>query len=490
MNLNIAYNVKDVPQFPSIQFGETIPDQLKSKHNTRKGKVGLGIVRAMCLALIGQLMVERLANGYLISYRSTGDGSARIIKTIDDGSKTIWSNPNGSSAPWLLVLIEAIYQKEHQEVQNAWYQLLSKLDITQAMSELGLRQKSFEPEVKAAMLHLSDALYFAAKEAVRAEKDETLLPIDPIYDISSEIFERPQKAKKTYAVSSQEERLTRLALNGGTALLVGPTGTFKTETAKRVAITLGSQLVIVKGRPGLEDSDFFGAIVPTTAGAKFVDGPLTTAYRTAQSSKTVLIIDELMRFESYHLAGLIGALDTVTTTELTAMGISTSHNERHRVLELPNGERIAAPVSQLTIIATTNLGDDYQQAGQGIDAALMGRFNVTLDFDYAPEAVALEIYKTVSQNDYLANQVLLTEKWTRANTAESGGLLQREANPRVVIAWLEEITRCLDNNLALEEAIQEAATITLIPYCVARTSNGKLDPSAVQLLRDHLEETA
>src|SRR5690606_19079700 len=86
-----------------------------------------------------------------------------------------------------------------------------------------------------------------------------------------------------------------------------PTGTFKTETGKQLALTTDARLVTLKGAAGIEDRDFWGSIVPTEHGPKWVDGPLTKAFRSAQKNKTVLLIDELLRFEPLYANVLVGA---------------------------------------------------------------------------------------------------------------------------------------------------------------------------------------
>jgi MoxR-like ATPase len=499
INLNTAFTqTAPVNAFPNLTSREIIPSNVKSRHNGKStGQLGLGVARAIARVLTHDIQIEVQGNGkqILIEYRtSAADGQIKRLCIDFETNLKGWTSEGkgfGATAPYLLALVECLWERdEANEVYQGWWSLLRVLEAngvkgTPFFDTNKVAQISGIPTVRETMLHLCDALYFHTK-AVRTERGVGLgaLP-DLSNDDSVQLFEAPKK-QTSLPSGGHQHRLERLAAFGGTALLVGPTGTFKTETAKRVALEGGAALVVVKGRPGLEDRDFFGGVVPTPDGPRFIDGPLSQAYRRAQTRKTVLIVDELMRFESYHLAALVGALDSVSPSELEAMGLTPILQERHRVLELPTGERLAAPVSQLTIFATTNLGDDYSQAGGQLDAALLGRFNLTLEFNYAPDHISLGIYTQIAGKT-LAEVVLAVEHWTRENTAAKGGLLQREANPRVVIAWLEEALRCIGGGMPEHAALIDAAQVTIMPFCVARDGTGQLDFGAVRLFVDFLE---
>jgi hypothetical protein len=88
--------------------------------------------------------------------------------------------------------------------------------------------------------------------------------------------------------------------------------------------------------------------------------------------------------------------------------------------------------------------------------------------------------------------MLEIEKWTRTNTNESGGLLLREANPRVIISLIEELGRLRTAQNATSEPdandVVDAAEVTVVPFCVPRLANGRLDEEAARLLRDAIKD--
>jgi hypothetical protein len=111
----------------------------------------------------------------------------------------------------------------------------------------------------------------------------------------------------------------------------------------------------------MTDREFYGDIVPiaTAQGKEYVavDGPLTEAWRLAQSgTPTTLILDELPRFDAFYLAPLLEALDRISGAELRHMaGVADPEaidpDATYRMLRLPSGERLAADTTYLSAVA-------------------------------------------------------------------------------------------------------------------------------------------
>lgn len=172
------------------------------------------------------------------------------------------------------------------------------------------------------------------------------------------------------------------------------------------------------------------------------------------------------------------------------MGVPHLEEGRYYLLRLKNGELVWAPVKNVLFIATTNLGDGYIQAGQSIDTALLGRFNLHLDLEYADPIVTVALYERLSSDPQLAAHLYGIEVDTRANHVSRSGLLEREANPRVVISWLEAVLALVEDGWERHEAFRQAAETTLIPFCVPRNDFGRLESTALEDLRRVLNEQA
>lgn len=291
-------------------------------------------------------------------------------------------------------------------------------------------------------------------------------------------------------------RMTRWVKRGLNILLVGPTATFKTTDALTAATRAGAYIVMVGGRPGMEDRDLFGGIYPTSEGPEWIDGPVTEAFAKASSGvQTVLVLNELTRFEPLHLGAMIGALDDVSAHTARQMGITVPQDspDRYYALRLPNGEVIHCPTQFLSVIGTTNIGSDYLTA-QELDTALLRRFDRQEDVPYADEGRAVKMIESRCGNAYLAAAAYGLEVRTRSEVQGRGqdteGLLQREMNPAISAALAQEAVDLMDEGLSLPEAFTQAATVTAVPFCVPRLTTGTLDPAARERLNELIAEIA
>ena len=289
-------------------------------------------------------------------------------------------------------------------------------------------------------------------------------------------------------------RLSRWIRGGQNVLLTGPTATFKTTDALTAATNAQAYIVMVGGRPGMEDRDLFGGTYPTPQGPQWVDGPVTEAFAKASSGTlTALVLNELTRFEPLHLGAMIGALDDVSAKTAQQMGVNVPDDDtRYYALRLPNGELIHCPTQFLSVIGTTNIGSDYLTA-QEIDTALLRRFHRHEDVPYADEARAQAMIAR-GNDPILASAAYQLEVATRSQVQGRGmdeeGLLQREMNPAVSHALAQEATELAREGLNLNEAFRQAAECTCIPFCVPRLPSGVLDPAAAERLRDLITEIA
>jgi len=323
----------------------------------------------------------------------------------------------------------------------------------------------------------------------------------PRKEVTSWLYD-PNRERPVYtAVASPlVNRIARWIRQGENILLTGPTATFKTTSAIQATVLEKASLVMVGGRPGLEDRDLFGGLYPSEKGApEWVDGPVTLAFAQASAgTKTVLLLNELTRFEPMYLGAMIGALDDTDERGLASMGITGVPAGRYYALRLPNGELIYAPTEHLSVIGTTNLGQDYITA-QALDAALMRRFNRHVEVPYADEEQALKVILASCPDDHLARITYQLEVHSREQVPQSGsrgdgsrgeeGLLAREMNPSVSAALAKETHALIhEEGLEPEMAFFEAAQTTAVPYCVPRMASGALEPAARERFEDLIRE--
>jgi nitric oxide reductase NorQ protein len=526
MSLNFfrfAYGLSTCPAWPALSKGDVVPDHLKSRYANpgRDSKVGLGLVKAVAATLTGD-----------VTFFVHGDDVATCYESNTGGRHTAWSNERSDGtrgwyeaarmqAPVLLCLAEAVLMDPplHEEVRERWWQLIDVLQRAlpgerPPYSEGRLANVSHRSDASEAMMALTDGIYFAIKEAsadgrvsiesgggANAGAPQHLPAVD-----HRRLFE-PEVPTPLMAAGSRGilRTLVGLARAGGTALLIGPTGTLKTSTAKRAALDTGARLVVLKGRPGIEDRDFIGGVYPGMSGPVWVDGPVTAAFRAAQEGPVIFLVDELLRFNPLYLGALVGLLDPYDEDELRAMGVDPVGSGTHLLAELPTGERVPTPAASLTLIATTNIGDDYVQATH-LDAALLRRFEVVVDVERADAEVARTIYAGEFGDD-VAEVLVDIEAFTHENLARDGGLLARPANPGVLINLARAVIRGLgmpsergsecegdpapgdpavSDPASGEDAWRSAAQVTLAPYCADREPDGRLDPAGAALLTDEV----
>ena len=175
------------------------------------------------------------------------------------------------------------------------------------------------------------------------------------------------------------------------------------------------------------------------------------------------------------------------------MGIQGVPAGRYYALRLPNGDLIYAPTEYLSVIGTTNLGQDYITA-QALDAALMRRFHRHVEVPYADEEQALKVILASCSDDHLARVTYQLEVHSREQVPQNGsrseeGLLAREMNPSVSAALAKETYALIhEEGLEPEAAFFEAAQTTAVPYCVPRMASGALEPAARERFEDLIRE--
>jgi MoxR-like ATPase len=486
----MAFNHKQCHQWPSLKAKQEIPVGLRHPLSLAKeakpSVVGLGLVSGICKLLLGEVSLGKAERHLSVTY-SSSNGDSRVVSSEladpKDTTKRVWLQTTGTHALTLLAVAEGVVFDTLPDVVLTWHDLLNVLYLTLGKrppySERQLLTASFDTLCTDTMMRLTDTIYRTVSQAVKKgnldDADDTAMAY-PTLSLET-LYAQTAPQDLGASEHSVKETLVDLIFAGGTALLLGPTGTLKTETAKAACLESKVALVVIKGRVGLEDRDFYGGIYPVGRSVKFVDGPLTRAFRSAQEQKTALLVDELLRLEPHYLNAFIGVLDSYTPQELCAMGLKPLTQERHYLLEVPTGESLVAPCSQLSVIATSNLGGDYLQA-QNIDAALLGRFALQIDMLYLAQTELQTFYQAQIGDTKLAEALVTLELFTRESTTETHGLLARAANSRVMLNAAGEYQRQLARGRVKGSAFTKALGLTLVPFCVPRTGSGGLEECA------------
>lgn len=494
---SVLYNLKETSFFPSLQPRQPIPDGLKSRHAQpgRPSVVGMGIVKGI---------VGVLTRTAAVAWSGVGGWAATIDSDSTPGLRyqlgtdgpDPWSLPRAGTS--YLAAAAGLYAAldptgPDDEVDTRWQQLLLalRLALSHGAPYTGdeLIRASGRVQVQEAMMALSDAVYFYVKRVNPLIRDEAW-PLPPI-NIDPRLW-RPHSTPAAAVATTPLAVLGRLIRRGGTALLYGPTGSGKTTGAKQACLAAGARLVVVKGRPGLDDRQLYGGVYPTNDHFQWVDGPLAQAWRLAAHEPVVLLIDELARLDPYHLAALIGALDRLSGNELRAvldhaeLAAITSIDDAadYYLLNLPNGDRLVTACRNLTIVATTNLGADYVQVQQSFDAALLRRFAVQLHVERLEAPLRQQALSACGVPPDLAERITALEDYTTLQTGAHGGLLQRELNLGTALAWADEACALVDEGLAWDAALTLALSYTIAPFCCPRLSDGSLEAAAADVLLD------
>ena len=174
--------------------------------------------------------------------------------------------------------------------------------------------------------------------------------------------------KKKHAGIGLKDFLERYAF-AKHILLAGPAGASKTYSATKWVDEQGYASEFIAGSSALEAIDLLGYWIKGGDGnLVWLDGALTAAFRKAETQKTVLLFDELLRVPARELSILVGAL--------TPDSVGNYRLRTNRLVDEKDGigetETLVIPMGNLHVIATTNVGADYDV--DSIDVALQDRF--------------------------------------------------------------------------------------------------------------------
>lgn len=244
-------------------------------------------------------------------------------------------------------------------------------------------------------------------------------------------------------------------------LFEGERGAGKTVAARSFARVNRYRKVEFGGHEGVEAPDMLGFLVPLNKDAMvWKDGAISEAFRAAQTEKTVLIIDELLRVPQRQLSVLLTALSPDEGYYVLRTG---------RVIGTVDGvateETLTCPVENLCVVATTNVGAEY--AVDEIDPALAERFVILRKDTTVPELK--RILGLIAKEKKLPAAVVskCVNFYTKMTESRARGLVKHAPTTRTLARSLE---------LAKSEDDVKRAVKSQVLLWVARNSEGQPVP--------------
>lgn len=287
-----------------------------------------------------------------------------------------------------------------------------------------------------------------------------------------ELTKAVEAAKKSGGNIGLDGFINRYAFNNH-ILLAGPRGVGKTYKVTQYADEHHAEVVQLNGHNGIEAIDVLGYNTKDDKGNFiWLDGPLTEAFRLAQTGQVILIIDELLRIKSRELNIFISALTPNASKQFV---LNTS-----RVIDVIDGvgrtEVLKVPMENLWVVATTNVGSDYDT--DDIDLALADRF-ITFDV-LMQESVIHAILSNVNAENHNFDEAHVNTLVTFFNKIE--GLVKAQELPHGIN------TRHLSKVIQLAKDPKEFKSylFDFVANVVSRQTDGNLNEAEVKIYKDTL----
>lgn len=203
-----------------------------------------------------------------------------------------------------------------------------------------------------------DALESAINEPPTAFLETPSVPETPFVEIKAGSFDPSDPLVKAfeYYLGPDIEHKTPM-------LVLGDQGSSKTYTARAYGRNRGFDKYVEAGcHSGMEAFDFIGGQVRVASGELvWMDGPIAEAFRNASNGKkTFLMVDEIYRAPRRERSVFLTALSPHDGKYRLVTGRPVNIREEHGTsLKVAEQEIIEAPVSNISIVSTTNVGADF-----------------------------------------------------------------------------------------------------------------------------------
>ncbi len=252
--------------------------------------------------------------------------------------------------------------------------------------------------------------------------------------------------KNGKVLDSLDNKFTRYAFKKH-LLLEGDKGGGKTYYATQWAKNKEVEQIFIGGHEQFESIDFLGHFIQRKDGSLiWKDGALSQAFRLANKGhKTVLIIDEILRIPKRELNLLISALSPIDENYVLRTGRAVDEKDDIAIEEV-----LYAPVKNLWIIGTTNVGDSY--AVEEIDEALIDRFKPLRKETSANEIQNILIEVAAGKNFHLDVVSKLMAFYKKMTHLKRTKILNHIVNLR----HLKEALEFANNELEVNEIIKDS----------------------------------
>jgi midasin (ATPase involved in ribosome maturation) len=260
----------------------------------------------------------------------------------------------------------------------------------------------------------------------------------------------------TKRVMPKEELIESLLYRGGVnVLLYGRQGVGKSFLSYEIAKKIGKRIVSIQCQNGTQASDLLGYIRPLGSG-EFVwqDGELTEAFRLAQQEPIILLIDEMLRLPVKERSVFLSSLSSIDNKHYLLKTSKPILDEFGNYIT----EEILVPVNNLSVIATTNMGYEYDI--EDFDLALSDRF-IALTLDNSE-------YYTKVANDLVATLFSMEEKIDLDNmfntllTIANSGDEYREALKPISLRTYKQIKE-LSNYIPITQMLRNYPELFMKP---------------------------
>ena len=257
------------------------------------------------------------------------------------------------------------------------------------------------------------------------------LPTDVLEQLQSN-YDNALNGSNSLGVSNDlETKFNRYAFRKH-ILLEGDKGSGKTYAATMWAKREKIDPIFVGGHEQFESIDFLGHYIQQKdAQLIWKDGALSEAFRRAKNGKkTLLILDEILRIPKRELNILISALSPIDNEYVLRTGRAL-----YAVDDIAVEEVIKAPVENLWVIGTTNIGDGYEV--ESIDEALIDRFK-PLRKDTTEAELKSILTQTAASRKFSSNSVTqLMSFYTKMQRLKKTGIIEKLVNIRHLNEALE-----------------------------------------------------
>jgi len=251
-------------------------------------------------------------------------------------------------------------------------------------------------------------------------------------------------------------------------MLLGERGASKTYTVTKYLADKGIETEFMGCHNAVEAIDLLGYYIKAHDGSfVWLDGALSGAFRKAQSGKkVVLFMDEILRMPAKELNILVAAL--------TPDAEGYFNLRTNRITNINDGigevELLRVPKDMLWVIATTNIGADYDV--EEIDVAFQDRF-MSVEVELNEDVIKSILYK------YTEDEIIVDKLINAYNKVNMAVEAQELANKLNVRHLVKVITYSGSDVNKMKEILLHFA-----PNICSRNIDGKLNKMDIEVYKE------